>query len=274
MGGFGTLLTSQNIDLPMIDEEPLQSLSLTPRPVSTGASQNLLLSSWDKIEDFFSGKNVDTTGMSPKIAQAAQAGKAAQNFSLVASVVSGVGAAIGSYYAAKSAQNELKSQASNFTFQSNMAAINASREERTAQSIEEAGKSQIASFTMQAGQQKAGATASMAARGIALGVGSAAEVSASMDIEKELNVIAINSNTVRQAWAAREQGTNYQNESLLDRTSAVNANRSAASISPVGGVVNSLLGSATQVAGQWDYNEWLQKRLRAGLPVPQMGTGG
>lgn len=238
-----------------------------------GASPNFLTSSWDSIQNWFTGRTANTTGMSPSLAKTAQAGQAMSNVGLVTSVLGGINSAIGSFYAAKTAQYQEKSQASSFAFQSDMAAINASRAELTAQSIQEAGKNQIAGYTMQAGEQKAGATASMAARGIALGVGSAADVSASMDIQKSLNTLAINSNTTRQAWAAREQATNYQNQSLLDRTSAVNATRSANSISPVGGAVNSLLGSATQVAGQWDWNRWLKMRLASGMPVPLVGTG-
>lgn len=239
-----------------------------------GASPNFLTSSWDRIEGWFQGANANTNGMTPSVAKTAQAGQAIKNLGLLTSVLGGVNSAIGSYYAAKSTQYQEKSQASSFAFQSDMAAINSSREEMTAESIEEAGKNQIANYTMQAGEQKAGATASMAARGIALGVGSAADVSASMDIEKDLNVMAINSNTTRQAWAARQQGTNYANESLLDRTSSVNALRSAGTVSPIGGTVNSLLGSASQIAGQWDWQRWMRMRTAQGLPVPQVGIGG
>lgn len=238
-----------------------------------GAPPSFLTSTWDKIEGWFQGSNVDTTGMAPPMAKTAQTGQQLKNVGLLTSVLGGVNSAIGTYYAAKTAQYQEKSQASSFAFQSDMAAINSSREEMTAESIEEAGKSQIANYTMAAGEQKAGATASMAARGIALGVGSAADVSASMDIEKDLNVLGINQNTTRQAWAAREQGTNYANESLLDRTSSVNAQRSAGSISPVGSTVNSLLGSATQIAGQWDWQRWMKQRMAQGLPVPQVGIG-
>ncbi len=196
-----------------------------------------------------------------------------KNIGLVTAVLGGINSAFGSYYAAKTAQYQEKSQASSFAFQSDMASINASRAEMTAESIQEAGKSQVASYTMQAGEQKAQATASMASRGISLGVGSAATVSASMDIQKDLNVLAINSNTTRQAWAAREQGTNYSNQALLDRASSVNANRSAGSISPVASTVNSLLGSATQISSQWNYNQWLKQRTAMGITVPQIGIG-
>ena len=237
------------------------------------SSPNFLTSSWGAVQNWFTGKNANTTGMSPSMTQTAQTGQMAKNIGLITSVLGGVNSAIGTFYAAKTAQYQEKSEASSYAFQSDMAAINSSRAEITAESIEESGKSQIANYTMQAGQQKAGATASMAARGIALGVGSAADVSASMDVEKDLNVLAINSNTTRQAWAAREQGTDYANQSLLDRTSAVNATRSANSISPFGNTVNSLLGSATQIAGQWDYSRWLRTRLAQGNQVPQVGIG-
>ena len=238
------------------------------------ASPNFLTSGWDAISNWFTGKNVDTTGMSASMAKTAQTGQSLKNIGLLTSVLGGINSAIGTFYAAKTQQYQERSQASSYAFQSDMAAINASREETTAESIQEAGKSQIASYTMQAGEQKAAATASMAARGIALGVGSAANVSASMEVEKDLNVLAISSNTTRQAWAAREQGTNYANQALLDRVSSANATRSASTISPFASSVNSLLGSATQIAGNWDYNRWLKMRLAQGMPVPQVGIGG
>ena len=238
-----------------------------------GSSPNFLTSSWSSITGWLTGQNANTAGMSPTMASTAQTGQSMKNIGLVTSVLGGINSAIGTFYAAQTAQYQEKSQASSFAFQSDMASINASRAEMTAESIEEAGKSQVASYTMQAGEQKAQATASMAARGIALGVGSAANVSASMDIQKDLNVLAINSNTTRQAWAAREQGTDYANQSLLDRASSVNATRSAGTISPVGSTVNSLLGSATQIAGQWNYNQWLKQRMALGAPMPQIGIG-
>jgi hypothetical protein len=257
--------------VPFID--PLDDTIGLGGAVSTPSSPNFLTSSWDSIAGWMTGKNAVTTGMSPAMAKTAQTGQAITNMSLVTGVLQGVSSAIGSFYAAKTAQYEAKSQASSFAYQSNMAAINASREETLAESIEESGKSQIANYTMRAGQQKSAATASMAARGIALGVGSAADVSASMDVEKDLNVLAINSNTTREAWGAREQGTDYTNQALLDRTSAVNALSSARAISPIGSTVNSLLGSATQVAIRWDANSWLKQRLALGMPTTQVGIG-
>ncbi len=234
---------------------------------------NFLTSSWDSVHNWVTGRNADTTGMSPTMAQTAQTGTAVRNMGLITSVLGGVSSAIGSFYAAKSAQYQEKSQASSYAFQADMAAINSSRAQITAQSIQEAGKNRIANYTMAEGQQKAGTTASMAARGIALGVGSTANVAASEDLTKDLNVLNINANTTRQAWAAREQGTNYANRSLIDRAGAANAMRSAGSISPFANTMTSLLGSATRVAGQWDYSRWLRMRLASGESIPQIGIG-
>jgi hypothetical protein len=253
-----------------IDYESLEGVDLP----GSNFSPSFLSSSWDSISNWFEGKNTDTTGMSPSLAKTARTGQQMRNLGLLTTILGGINSSFGSYYAAKSQQYQEKSEASSFAFQSDMAAINAGRAELTAESILESGKSQVANYTMRAGQQKAGATATMAARGVALGVGSAAEVSASMDIEKDLNVLAINSNTTRQAWAAREQATNYQNEALLDRTSSENARRSANSISPLSAGLTSLLGTATQVAGQWDWNQWMKRRMAQGAPaVPQVGIG-
>ncbi len=264
MGGFTNVLLD-DLSSVSIDAPP-------PKTVAVGPMPNLLTSTWNEVQGWLSGESAAAKA-APGMAKTAKVGQQAQSLGLVTSILSGINSAIGTFYAAKTAQYQEKSQASNFAFESDMAAINSSWAERTAQSIEEAGKSQIANYTMRAGQEKAGAVATMGARGVALGVGSTAEVAASMDLEKDLNVMAINSNTVRQAWAARKQATNYANESLLDRTSAVNSLRSAASISPGASTVNSLLGSATQVAGQWDWNRWMKQRMANGLPMPQIGIG-
>jgi hypothetical protein len=234
---------------------------------------NFLSSSWDDIEKWFQGKNTDTTGMTPSMTKTAQTGQQMRNLGLLTAVLGGINSTIGTYYAAKAQQYQERSEASSFAFQSDIAAINKSRAELTAESIQESGKSQVANYTIRAGQDKAAATATMAAHGIALGYGSAAEVSASQDIEKDLNVLAINSNATRQAWAARQRGTDYENEALLDRTSSVNARRSADSISPTASAFTTLLGSASQIAGQWDWNKWMRTRMAQGAPpVPQVGT--
>lgn len=257
--------------VPFVD--PVGQWNQTGAGADNPASPNFLTSGWDTVQNWLTGRNADTSGMPPVLARTAQTARMTKNVGLITTVLGGVSSAIGSYYAAKNEQYQQKSEASSYAFQADMAAINASRAQITAQSIEEAGKRQIADYTMRAGAQKSSTTASMAARGVALGVGSAADVAASEDVQKDLNVLAIHANTTRQAWAAREQATNFADRSLIDRTSAVNANRSAGTISPFASGANSLLNSATRVAGRWDYSRWLQSRLAAGESVPQVGIG-
>lgn len=177
--------------------------------------------------------------------------KVVSKLGLFTAVMGSITSAIGNFYAAKTAQYQQKSAASSYQFQSDMAAINARSAENDAQSILEAGKSEIANYTMRAGQEKAVTTASTASRGVVLGVGSARDVSASQDLVKDIDVMTINSNATRAAWAARTRSTNYSNQSLLDRTSSANAMRSAGSISPFASLSTSLLGSASMIGTQW-----------------------
>jgi hypothetical protein len=189
----------------------------------------------------------DNSGLNSKMDTAKQMSK----LGLFTASLGAISSAIGGFYAAKTAQYEAKSAASNYQFQSDMDALNARSSEIDAQSILEASKSDIQQYTMQAGQQKASVAAATAHRGVVAGVGSARDVSASMDVVKDIDVMTINSNAVRAAWAKRTQATNYRNNSLLENTSAVNARRFADSISPGGIMTASLLGSASRLSTVW-----------------------
>ena len=170
---------------------------------------------------------------------------------LILAMAGALNSAIGSFYSAKSQKYQLKSQKLAAEFQRSMSAINARNAEVQAQNIMEAGQRQIGQYTMRAGAQKGAAKASLAARGVQAGVGSAAEVMATADVVKEMDVLTINANTVRQAEAMRMQRVNYLNEGLMAGISAQNLGVTAGTIKPGGIAASSLLGSAGQVAGQW-----------------------
>lgn len=144
---------------------------------------------------------------------------------------------IGSYYGAKMQKSSLQSQAE-------MQEINARIMEGQAQAELMNGQRQIAALTMQAGQLKSRQRAVLAANGVDLGVGSAAEVQASTDIMKEIDTNQINANAVRSALGMRTQAVNLSNDALLKRTHA-------SSISPMMAAGTSLLGGATAVASSW-----------------------
>lgn len=180
-----------------------------------------------------------------------EAASAMQTYGPVISVFGAINGAIGSYYQAKSQQYQLKSQSLSMQFQSDLAKINAGVAENAAQQSLLAGERQIGLATMRAGARKASRRASTAARGIALDVGSTAEIEATEEWAKQYDALTISANAVRSAEAQRMQKTNYLNQSLLQGISAQNVAASAGTISPFGAGATSLMSSATSVASSW-----------------------
>lgn len=151
--------------------------------------------------------------------------------------------------------------------------FNATIAELGAQSTLEAGQAQVASHTLRAGQLKGTQRAAMAANGIDLGEGSAAEVLATGDIMKDIDVNTIQANAARTAWGYRAQGMEAtltsEMQALNTRTQAKMAalnlrtgaggmqadslfkSASASGISPIAAGASSLLGSAGSVADAW-----------------------
>lgn len=145
--------------------------------------------------------------------------------------------AIGSYYSAAQQKINLRTQA-------NLADINAKIAELGAQSALLQGQQQVGALTLKAGQLKSRQRAALAANGVDLGFGSAAEIQASTDIMKEIDANTLEANAVRTAWGMRTQGVNFQNETLAARATA-------GAISPGMSAFSSLLGSAGTVASSW-----------------------
>lgn len=174
-----------------------------------------------------------------------------------------INSAVGSYYQAKTMQYQLESQSSSMKFQQEVSGINARQAEFQAQRILEAGERAIGVSTMRYGKAKGAGRAAMAARGIQLGVGSAAEVEATTDIMKEIDSLTINANAVRQAEAARTQAANYTVQGMMQGVSADNLSASASTISPFGAATTSLLGSASSFATTM-YRDKMLDRLLAG----------
>lgn len=182
---------------------------------------------------------------------------------MLAAALGSVNSAIGSYYAAESQKNQLKMQAQNLRFSAQMSAINARQAEFAAQQSTLAGQGQIARYTMAAGQQRASARTSMAARGIQGGVGTSAEVIASMNLIKDIDRLTMNANMVRQSEALRMQAVNYTNQAVMQGTSANNVNATAGTISPFSASFTSLMGSAASVGGTWANQMRLNEMLAA-----------
>ena len=166
----------------------------------------------------------------------------------MAMLTGGVMSAIGAYYQAENQKLQLKSQASAADFASRIAGINARNAEADAQFAIEAGRREAALYSLRAAQQRAATTVSMGARGIQAGVGSAAEVQASNELAKRLDLQAIDTNTLRQSQAMRRQVVNERQQAMLGNASARNLRASARSIQPWAGAAGQLLGTAGQAA--------------------------
>lgn len=156
------------------------------------------------------------------------------------SILQGAGAAtsaLGAYYSAKQQKTALRMQAS-------MDEINARMAESSAQSALQAGQQEIGRLTLQAGQLKSQQRTALAANGVDLGAGSAAEIQASADLMREIDKNTLEANSVKTAWGYRVQGTNSSNSAAMRRATANG-------ISPNGAAYTSLLTSATQAAPGW-----------------------
>lgn len=184
----------------------------------------------------------------------------------VLSLVGMANSAIGAYYGAKSQQLQLQSQALSYEFQSQISGINARMIESQAQQIWRAGRMQEMQAGLKAGQRQGATRASLAARGIQAGVGTAAELVATTDLMKEIDLITINSNTVRAVEAERMRKVGVEASGLMQSLSAANLSASARTISPFSSVATSLLGGATNFA-----SAWYQDRQLAALTA-RMGT--
>ena len=159
--------------------------------------------------------------------------KAATGFN----IAGGINSAIGAYYSASTQKQNLKHSAA-------MAEINARIAQLGAESQLMQGQSEVAKLTMQAGQLKGRQRAALAANGVDLGVGNAAEIQASTDMMKEIDANTIKANAARSAWGYQNQALNYRSKAAADLAAA-------SGISPFGSTVTSLLGDAGSVASQW-----------------------
>jgi len=145
--------------------------------------------------------------------------------------------AIGAHSSAKSQRLQMEGAA-------DISDLNARLSEQAAQQELARGDAAVASATARAGRIKSAQRVALAANGVDLGEGSAAELLTSTDIEKEIDVNTLTANAVRAAWGQRIQGTNYRNDARSKRAGAK-------SINPLLAGATSLLGSSRQIASSW-----------------------
>lgn len=142
--------------------------------------------------------------------------------------------AMGAYGQAKMARTQLKLQAE-------MGALNQRISETAARGELMRGEREQQAVRMRTTQLKSRQRVAMAASGIDLGTGTAAEVLSSTDYMGEMDANTVEANAIRAAWGYRMQGANYG-------ANAIMARGSASAISPGMSAVSSLLGSAAYAA--------------------------
>lgn len=157
-----------------------------------------------------------------------------------------VNSAIGAFYSAKTAQYQAKSAALDYEFQASMSDMNARLLGQQATSILQSGAREIGQTGMRYAQARESTVASQAARGVR-GANNA-EVLASQDYARDLDLMTINVNRVRAAGEARLARVNAQNQAAFSRQSASVLRRFAKTIRPEAAVYQSLLGSAQSTA--------------------------
>lgn len=159
--------------------------------------------------------------------------------------------AIGGYFGAATQQANLRGSAAMADANARIATVNARTAELGAQSVLQQGQQQIGALTLKAGQLKGTQRTALAANGVDLGEGNAAEILASADFMKEIDVNTLTANAIRSAWGYRTQGLNAQTQAMnfTNQANAARAERKA--ISPLAVTGTSLLGSAGSVASSW-----------------------
>lgn len=123
-------------------------------------------------------------------------------------------------------------------------ATNALIAERAAASAITSGQEQASNASIRGAQTIASQRAALAANGVDINSGTAANVQASTKWVTDANVDTITANAARAAMGYTTQSQNYSNQSGAYRAAAD-------SVSPVTAGATSLLTSATSVASDW-----------------------
>jgi hypothetical protein len=171
--------------------------------------------------------------------------------SIFSSIIGAIGSASLARTQAKGTQSALNFQSDMNKINAEMAKINQRSAESSAQSMLAQGDKQIASLTLRSGKIKSAQRAALAANGVDLGEGNAAEIQATTDLMTELDKNTIEANATRSAWGYRTQGVNANMQSVNASNLANMQSTSAKSINPNNAGMSSLMSSAGSVAQSW-----------------------
>ena len=145
------------------------------------------------------------------------------------------------YRSAKFEKKQLKMQA-------DLYAMQAKANHTAADDVWRAGHKQAAGIGFEAGQAKSSTRVSQASAGVQVsGSGSSAEVMASIDIAKEMQINDVMAAACANAWGYRRQAVNYENQAMAARATASSITPWAnALVSFANGAMNILQGKDGQ----------------------------
>ncbi len=177
---------------------------------------------------------VDSSGLLGNVSQPSTANlqnnngvmsmKTPTNWGMVGGVISAIGGMVTGYYASRVQKAQAR-------MQQNLAEFNQRQAERNAQLALMQSAQRIGEISRKYEGVKSSQKAAMAANGIVLGVGSAAEVTTTTDIDKEQSLQNERMNGMREAWGFRMQGLGYGQQAASANSVAQQADSLAPAIS-------------------------------------------
>lgn len=172
----------------------------------------------------------------------------AQSFGKFLAIGGAITTAVGAFYGVEAQRYNLRGRALDFRFAASTALTNARVAEREASDLILAARSAGAITGLRFGQAKAAARTRTAAGGVVAGVGSAAEVEASIEFAKDIDLLTIERGAVRTAGAARMRAEDLRSQAALARAAAIGAHEFSSTLSPGLAGLTSLIGGASQVS--------------------------
>lgn len=157
--------------------------------------------------------------------------------SMALSAGGALSSATGAYYGASS-------QKTSYNAAADTAELNARIAELRAQSQLKSGEREEQKQRLAVANLKGTQRTALAANGVDLGEGSAAQVLAGTDVMGEIDALTIRQAALGAAGDTRMERVNYENDARTARNTARGINPSSAAFT-------SLLGSATEIAGKW-----------------------
>lgn len=151
-------------------------------------------------------------------------GNSGMGWGAAGAAISAIGGIVTGYYSSRVQKAQAR-------MQQNLAEFNQRQAERNAQLALMQSAQRIGQISRKYEGVKSSQKAAMAANGIVLGVGSAAEVTTTTDIDKEQSLQNERMNGMREAWGYRMQGLGYGQQAASANSVAQQADSLAPAIS-------------------------------------------